>query len=166
SIAPVWDGNETWLVLGGGGLFAVFPLAYAVIMPALYAPLILMLLGLILRGVSFEYRFRTQRGKFLWDSAFFIGSLTAALMQGIMLGTLLQGIEVSERAYAGGWFDWLSPFSVFCGLALVCAYILLGSCWLLIKLPEELMGRYYVVARRWGLAMVACIFIASLWLPL
>ncbi|NMV27915.1 cytochrome d ubiquinol oxidase subunit II, partial [Vibrio parahaemolyticus] len=114
-------------VLGGGGLFAVFPLAYAVIMPALYAPLILMLLGLILRGVSFEYRFRTQRGKFLWDSAFFIGSLTAALMQGIMLGTLLQGIEVSERAYAGGWFDWLSPFSVFCGLALVCAYILLGS---------------------------------------
>ncbi|MDF5203501.1 cytochrome d ubiquinol oxidase subunit II, partial [Vibrio parahaemolyticus] len=135
SIAPVWDGNETWLVLGGGGLFAVFPLAYAVIMPALYAPLILMLLGLILRGVSFEYRFRTQRGKFLWDSAFFIGSLTAALMQGIMLGTLLQGIEVSERAYAGGWFDWLSPFSVFCGLALVCAYILLGSCWLLIKLP-------------------------------
>lgn len=166
SIAPVWDGNETWLVLGGGGLFAVFPLAYAVIMPALYAPLILMLLGLILRGVSFEYRFRTQRGKFLWDSAFFIGSLTAALMQGIMLGTLLQGIEVSERAYAGGWFDWLSPFSVFCGLALVCAYILLGSCWLLIKLPEELMGCYYVVARRWGLAMVACIFIASLWLPL
>nr|WP_086937971.1 cytochrome d ubiquinol oxidase subunit II [Thaumasiovibrio occultus] len=166
SIAPVWDGNETWLVLGGGGLFAVFPLAYAVVMPALYAPIIIMLLGLILRGVSFEYRFRTQRGRFLWDSAFFIGSLTAALMQGIMLGTLLQGIAVDGRAYAGGWFDWVSPFTLFCGFALICAYILLGACWLLIKLPNDLMARYYTIARRWGVALVASIFVVSLWLPL
>lgn len=166
SIAPVWDGNETWLVLGGGGLFAVFPLAYSVVMPALYAPLILMLLGLILRGVSFEYRFRTKRGQFLWDSAFFIGSLTATLMQGVMLGALLQGISVEGRSYAGGWFDWLTPFSIFCSLALMCAYILLGACWLAMKLPEELADRYYTIAKRWGLAFVSCIAIVSVWLPL
>ena len=165
SIAPVWDGNETWLVMGGGGLFAVFPLAYAVVMPALYAPLIIMLLGLILRGVSFEYRFRTKRGIFLWDSAFFIGSLMATLMQGVMLGALLQGISVEGRAYAGGWFDWLSPFTLFCGLALMCAYILLGACWLLIKLPHDMVNRYYSLARRWGVALVACIVLASIWLP-
>ncbi len=166
SIAPVWDGNETWLVLGGGGLFAVFPLAYAVVMPALYAPLILMLLGLILRGVSFEYRFRTQRGKFLWDGAFFLGSLLATLMQGVMLGTLLQGIVVEERAYAGGWFDWLSPFSLFCALAILCAYSLLGACWLIIKLPQDLSGRYYATAKRWALGLVACVVAVSIWLPL
>ncbi|MDN3611949.1 cytochrome d ubiquinol oxidase subunit II [Vibrio ostreicida] len=166
SIAPVWDGNETWLVLGGGGLFAVFPLAYSVVMPALYGPLILMLLGLILRGVSFEYRFRTKRGKFLWDGAFFLGSLMATAMQGIMLGALLQGIEVEGRAYAGGWFDWLSPLSVFCALALICAYVLLGACWLIIKLPEDLVNRYYTIAKRWGIAMVSCIAVVSLWLPL
>ena len=166
SIAPVWDGNETWLVLGGGGLFAVFPLAYAVVMPALYAPLILMLLGLLLRGVSFEYRFRTQRGKFLWDAAFFIGSLGATLMQGIMLGAILQGIEVEGRAYAGGWFDWLSPFSLFCAFALMSAYLLLGACWLMIKLPQSLTERYYLIAKRCGFSLVACIVLVSLWLPL
>ncbi|MEZ8101182.1 cytochrome d ubiquinol oxidase subunit II [Vibrio bivalvicida] len=166
SIAPVWDGNETWLVLGGGGLFAVFPLAYAVVMPALYAPLILMLLGLILRGVSFEYRFRTKRGKFLWDGAFFIGSLLATLMQGLMLGALLQGISIDGRSYSGGWFDWLTPFSLFCAFALLSAYSLLGACWLIMKMPEDLSARYYTIARRWGLVMVASIVIVSLWLPL
>lgn len=166
SVAPVWDGNETWLVLGGGGLFAVFPLAYAVVMPALYAPLILMLVGLLLRGVSFEYRFRTQRGKFLWDAAFFIGSLTATLMQGVMLGAILQGIEVDGRAYAGGWFDWFTPFSLFCGVALMCAYLLLGACWLIIKLPKELTARYYRIAKRFGMGLVVCIAAVSLWLPL
>ena len=166
SIAPVWDGNETWLVLGGGGLFAVFPLAYSVVMPALYAPLILMLLGLILRGVSFEYRFKTKKGKFLWDTAFFVGSLTATLMQGIMLGALLQGIEMEGRAYSGDWFDWLSPFSLFCSLALVFAYVLLGSCWLMMKLPNDLTDRYEMIAKRAGVGMVACIAIVSIWLPL
>ncbi|WP_341663953.1 cytochrome d ubiquinol oxidase subunit II [Vibrio sp.] len=166
SIAPVWDGNETWLVLGGGGLFAVFPLAYSVVMPALYAPLILMLLGLILRGVSFEYRFKTKKGKFLWDTAFFVGSLTATLMQGIMLGALLQGIEMEGRAYSGDWFDWLSPFSLFCSLALVFAYVLLGSCWLMMKLPNDLTERYEMIAKRAGVGMVACIAIVSIWLPL
>ncbi len=102
SISPVWDGNETWLILGGGGLYAVFPLAYALILPALYAPIIAMLLGLIFRGVAFEYRWRTVRAKPLWDFSFTAGSLVAAISQGIVLGALIQGIEVADRQYAGG----------------------------------------------------------------
>ena len=133
SIAPIWDGNETWLVLGGGGLFAVFPLAYAVVMPALYMPITLMLLALIFRGVAFEYRWRTKRWKPVWDAAFFGGSLVAAFMQGIALGALVQGIEIADRAYAGGWWDWLSPFSVLTGVAMVTGYALLGSTWLILK---------------------------------
>ena len=133
SVAPVWDGNETWLVLGGGGLFAVFPLAYAIIMPALYAPIIAMLLALIFRGVAFEFRWRTERGKFLWDWAFAGGSTMAAFAQGIALGALVQGIPVANRAYAGGWWDWLTPFSLLTGLALVVGYALLGATWLVYK---------------------------------
>src|SRR3954453_21609495 len=110
SVAPVWDGNETWLVLGGGGLFAAFPLAYAIIMPALYAPIIAMLLALIFRGVAFEFRWRDARHRAFWDLAFFGGSTVAALAQGIALGALLQGIDVDGRQYGGGWWDWLSPF--------------------------------------------------------
>ncbi len=110
SVAPVWDGNETWLVLGGGGLMAVFPLAYATILPALYAPIIAMLLGLIFRGVAFEYRWRTKRAEYLWNWAFAGGSMLAAFAQGVALGALVQGIPVVDRAYAGGWWDWLTPF--------------------------------------------------------
>jgi cytochrome d ubiquinol oxidase subunit II len=127
SVAPIWDGNETWLVLGGGGLFAVFPLAYAVIMPALYMPITLMLLALMFRGVAFEYRWRTSRWKRVWDVAFFGGSLLAAFMQGIALGALVQGIKIEGRAYAGGWWDWLTPFSVLTGVAVVIGYTLLGA---------------------------------------
>src|SRR5688500_12328116 len=116
SIAPVWDGNETWLVLGGGGLMAVFPLAYATVLPALYIPIILMLLGLIFRGVAFEFRFRTVRWKAIWEWGFALGSLVAAIMQGIALGALVQGIEVEGRQYAGGWWDWLTPFTILTGL--------------------------------------------------
>ncbi|WP_372880270.1 cytochrome d ubiquinol oxidase subunit II [Psychromonas sp.] len=166
SVAPVWDGNETWLVLGGGGLFAVFPLAYAVVMPALYAPLMMMLLGLIFRGVAFEYRFRTRRGQFLWDSSFFIGSLVATFTQGVILGTLLQGIEVIDRQYNGGWFDWFTPFTLFCGLVTITAYTLLGACWLLIKLPATYQHRYYDTAKRCAVALVVMIAILSIWLPL
>ena len=166
SIAPVWDGNETWLVFGGSGLFAVFPLAYSIVMPALYAPLMIMLLALVLQGVSFEYRFRTKRGKFIWSTSFFVGSIAAAAMQGIMLGAMLQGIEVQGRSYTGGWFDWFTPFSLFCGLATICAYALLGACWLVIKLPNELAEKYYNVAKRWGLGLVFCIIVVSAWLPL
>jgi len=133
TVAPVWDGNETWLVLGGGGLFAVFPLAYAVIMPALYLPIIVMLLALVFRGVAFEFRWRTKRAKCLWDLSFFGGSLMATFAQGVALGALVQGIAVEERAYAGGNWDWLTPFSVLTGVALVAGYALLGATWLVMK---------------------------------
>lgn len=144
TIAPVWDGNETWLVLGGGGLFAVFPLAYAVVMPALYVPIIVMLLALIFRGVAFEFRWRTKKGKFLWDISFTFGSIMAAFAQGIALGALVQGIAVEGRAYAGGNWDWLTPFSILTGVALVGAYALMGATWLVMKTD----GPVRLVARR------------------
>ncbi len=137
SIAPFWDGNETWLVLGGGGLFAAFPLAYAIVMPALYIPVILMLLGLIFRGVAFEFRFKaTGKDRKLWDYAFHFGSLIAAFMQGMILGGFVQGITVEGRSFAGGAFDWLSAFSMMTGLALVFGYALLGSTWLVMKTED------------------------------
>ena len=137
SIAPFWDGNETWLVLGGGGLFAAFPLAYAVVMPALYVPVILMLLGLVFRGVAFEFRFKaTGRSRKIWDYAFHFGSLVAAFMQGMILGGFVQGIQVDGRQFAGGSLDFLSAFSVMTGLALVFGYALLGSTWLIMKTDE------------------------------
>lgn len=145
SVAPVWDGNETWLVLGGGGLFAVFPLAYAVIMPALYIPITLMLLALVFRGVSFEYRWRVKN-KAIWDLSFFGGSTVAAFCQGISLGALVQGIEVTDRAYSGGWFDWLTPFSILTGVAVVVGYALLGASWIVLKVENELQ----VTMRKWA----------------
>jgi cytochrome d ubiquinol oxidase subunit II len=166
SVAPVWDGNETWLVLGGGGLFAVFPLAYAIIMPAMYAPLTAMLLGLILRGVAFEFRWRTTRGKFVWNWAFTLGSLVATLCQGLMLGTLVQGIEVQGRAYAGGWWDWLTPFSLACALAMVSGYVLLGSAWLVLKTEGELRALVRKIAWYSGWTTLALIGVVSLWTPM
>ena len=138
SIAPFWDGNETWLVLGGGGLLAAFPLAYAIIMPAFYVPIILMLLGLIFRGVAFEFRFKAEgRSRRLWDYSFHFGSLVAAFMQGMILGGFVQGITVEGRHFAGGSFDWLTAFSVMTGIALVFAYALLGSTWLVMKTQAQ-----------------------------
>ena len=133
SIAPVWDGNETWLVLGGGGLFAAFPLAYGIILPATYPLMIAMLLGLIFRGVAFEFRWRDPRHRPFWDVAFCLGSFVAAFAQGVTLGAILQGIHVEQDAYAGGWLDWLSPFSLLTGLAVVIGYALLGATWLIWK---------------------------------
>jgi cytochrome d ubiquinol oxidase subunit II len=137
SIAPVWDGNETWLVLGGGGLMAAFPLAYSVVMSALYPPLIAMLLALVFRGVAFEFRWRDPGHRALWDFACPAGSVVASLAQGITLGALLQGIHVAGRAYAGGWWDWLTPFSVLTGASVVAGYSLLGACWLNWKTDGE-----------------------------
>lgn len=134
SIAPFWDGNETWLVLGGGGLFAAFPLAYAVLLPAFYIPIITMLLGLILRGVAFEFRFKSDgRSRYLWDYSFHLGSLLAAFCQGMILGAFVHGIQVTDRHYSGGALDWISGFSVMTGMAVVCGYALLGSTWLVMK---------------------------------
>jgi len=165
SIAPIWDGNETWLVLGGGGLFAVFPLAYATILPALYAPLIAMLLGLIFRGVSFEFRWRAHAGQRLWDWGFAGGSTVAAFTQGVALGALVQGIRVADRAYAGGWWDWLTPFSVLTGAALVIGYALLGATWLVMKVDGALQDRAYGIARIAGAAIVGMIGVVSLATP-
>ncbi|MFU1479424.1 cytochrome d ubiquinol oxidase subunit II [Roseovarius sp. C7] len=165
SVAPVWDGNETWLVLGGGGLFAVFPLAYAIIMPALYMPITAMLLALVFRGVSFEYRWRTTRWRKVWDVAFFGGSTLAALCQGIALGALVQGIEVDHRAYSGGWFDWLTPFSMLTGVAVVVGYALLGATWLVMKTGDGLQAQMRGFAIYLGAATLGLIGVVSLMTP-
>jgi cytochrome d ubiquinol oxidase subunit II len=137
SIAPFWDGNETWLVLGGGGLFAAFPLAYAILMPAFYIPIILMLLGLIFRGVAFEFRFKaTGKSRRIWDYSFHFGSLTATFMQGVVLGTFVHGIAVDGRNFSGGALDWLNPFSIMTGVALVTGYALLGATWTIMKTED------------------------------
>jgi cytochrome d ubiquinol oxidase subunit II len=156
AIAPVWDGNETWLVLGGGGLLAAFPLAYAIVLPALYAPLIAMLLALVFRGVAFEFRWRDPAHRPLWDAGFNLGSLVATFAQGVTLGALLEGIEVSGRAYGGGWFDWLTPFSLLTGAGLVIGYALLGACWLIWKTEGSLQQQ----ARRWARRLLPALLIA------
>lgn len=144
SIAPVWDGNETWLVLGGGGLMAAFPLAYAIILPATYPLMVAMLLGLVFRGVAFEFRWRDPGHRRYWDAGFCLGSFTAAFSQGVALGAIVQGIRVTDRAYAGGWLDWLTPFSLLTGASLVMGYALLGATWMVGKVE----GSAQVHARR------------------
>jgi cytochrome d ubiquinol oxidase subunit II len=165
SVAPVWDGNETWLVLGGGGLMAAFPLAYAVLMPALYTPIVAMLLGLIFRGVAFEFRWRARREGNFWDVAFAAGSLLAALAQGVALGAILQGVVVSGRAYGGGWWDWLTPFTILTGAALVVGYALLGATWLIMKTTGELRERAYALSWRLLFATLAGLVLVSIATP-
>jgi cytochrome d ubiquinol oxidase subunit II len=165
TVAPVWDGNETWLVLGGGGMMAAFPLAYAVLMPALYTPMIAMLIGLIFRGVAFEFRWRTQRERNLWDIAFAAGSLLAAMAQGVALGAILQGIQVAGRHYAGGWWDWLTPFSILTGLSVVVGYALLGATWLVMKTEGELRDEAYRLSWWLLFAMIAAMGAVSLATP-
>jgi cytochrome bd ubiquinol oxidase subunit II len=165
SVAPVWDGNETWLVLGGGGLMAAFPLAYAVLMPALYTPMIAMLVGLIFRGVAFEFRWRTQRERNRWDIAFAGGSLVATLAQGIALGAILQGVQVEARHYAGGWWDWLTPFSILTGLSLVIGYALLGATWLIMKTEGEIRDKAYRLSWLLLFAMLGAIGAVSVATP-
>ncbi len=166
SVAPVWDGNETWLVLGGGGLFAVFPLAYSIIMPALYAPFFIMLLALVFRGVAFEFRWKSHNRKYLWDFAFAGGSTAATFAQGVALGALVQGIPVTGRAYSGGWWDWLSPFSLLTGAALVIGYTLLGSTWLILKTEGTLQSMAFRFARIAGILMLLMIAVVSGWTPM
>lgn len=166
SIAPVWDGNETWLVLGGIGLLAAFPLAFAIIIPAVYFPVLAMLLGLVFRGVAFEFQFKHSRLHRFWSGGFCVGSAVAAFSQGAILGAIVQGIRVSGRSFSGGSFDWLSPFSVVTGVALMFGYAFLGAGWLIIKGEGDLQswargkGRLCLIGVMLGLAAV------SVWTPL
>jgi len=166
SVAPFWDGNETWLVMGGTGLFVAFPLAYSIIMPALYVPVVLMLLALVFRGVAFEFRWVAKPHHRRWDVAFAAGSTTAAFAQGLILGGLLRGIPVADNQFAGHAFDWLSPFSLMCGAALVIGYALIGACWLAMKTAGEAELRARELARPLLVALLACIALVSLWTPL
>ena len=163
--APIWDGNETWLVLGGVGLLAAFPRAYAIILSALYLPVLLMLIALVFRGVAFEFRFKAQRGKRFWGAAFAVGSLLTAFAQGVILGALVEGMPLQEGKYAGGVLDWFSPFAMMTGAAVVAGYALLGSGWLILKTE----GRLQQLARRLTrpLVVLVTLFMAlvSAWLP-
>ncbi|WP_296251810.1 cytochrome d ubiquinol oxidase subunit II [Pseudomonas sp. UBA4194] len=167
TVAPVWDGNETWLVLGGAALFGAFPLAYSVVLSALYLPLILMLMGLIFRGVAFEFRFKATAAKrHIWDKAFIGGSLAATFFQGVALGAFIDGIPVVNRNYAGGGLDWLTPFSLFCGLALIVAYALLGCTWLIMKTEGSLQRAMHKLAPPLTYGLLVVTGIVSIWTPL
>jgi cytochrome d ubiquinol oxidase subunit II len=166
SVAPVWDGNETWLVLGGIGLMAAFPLAFAIIIPAVYFPIIGMLLALVFRGVAFEFHYRQARHMTLWDYGFCWGSGIATFAQGMVLGTFIHGFEVEGRRFVGGSFDFLSPFSIFTGFALVFGYALLGAGWLVMKTEGELQQWARTQGRRCLIAVLIAVAIVSVWTPL
>ncbi len=167
TVAPVWDGNETWLVLGGAALLAAFPLAYAVILSALYLPLVLMLAGLIWRGVAFEFRFKADEAhKPFWDKAFAWGSYIATFFQGVSLGAFINGFPVENGAYAGGLLDWLTPFSLFTGFGLLVAYALLGATWLVMKTEGALQRRMRALGRPITAVLLVTIAAVSLWTPL
>ncbi|GGY81675.1 cytochrome d ubiquinol oxidase subunit II [Marinobacter zhanjiangensis] len=165
SVAPVWDGNETWLVLGGAGLLAAFPLVYSILLPALYIGVFLMLAGLIFRGVAFEFRFKANTSRYLWNWAFAGGSTVAAFAQGVVVGAYIQGFETANRVYTGGALDWLTPFTVLTGLGLLAGYALLGATWLVLKTEDDL--------QRWARRLVIPLLVAvlvvfaiiSIWTP-
>jgi cytochrome d ubiquinol oxidase subunit II len=163
TIAPIWDGNETWLVLGGATLYAAFPVAYAALLPAAYIPIVLMLTGLIFRGVAFEIRHKARETRRWWDLAFVAGSAVATFCQGLILGSVLHGIKIVDGHFAGGPFDWLSPFGVFCGLGLLVTYATLGCSWLIMKTSGVLQRRQYPLMRRLAIAWGGAIYIVSSW---
>jgi cytochrome d ubiquinol oxidase subunit II len=165
SVAPFWDGNETWLVLGGAGLMVAFPLAYSIIMPALYLPVIIMLLALVFRGVAFEFRWLGVSSKRHWTFAFAAGSALAAFCQGLVLGGLISGIKVENDAFAGGPFDWATPFGVLCGLGLVAGYALLGATWLIMKTDGSVAQRARGQAKLLLIAVLALMAVVSIWTP-
>jgi cytochrome bd ubiquinol oxidase subunit II len=166
SVAPFWDGNETWLVLGGAGIFVAFPKAYAVIMPAFYLPVIVMLLALVLRGVAFEFRWVSISSKHYWNAAFAAGATLAALCQGVILGGLIQGVKVENDAFAGGSFDWATPFALVCAVGVATGYALLGATWLIMKTDGDVAARARGQARGLLLAVLAFMAVVSLWTPL
>jgi len=165
SIAPFWDGNETWLVLGGAGMMVAFPLAYSIILPALYLPVILMLLALVFRGVAFEFRWMGVTSQRHWSFAFVAGSTLAVFCQGLILGGLIQGIKVENDAFAGSAFDWATPFAVLCGLGLLAGYGLLGATWLIMKTEGSVAKRARIEAKLLLLAVLAFMAIVSVWTP-
>ena len=165
SIAPFWDGNETWLILGGAGLLVAFPQAYAVIMPAFYLPVIVMLLALVFRGVAFEFRSVAKTSKYHWNRSFAGGSLLAAFCQGVILGSLIQGVRVEHGAYAGGALDWATPFALLCGLGVVAGYALLGATWLLMKTEGAVAKRAREQAQVLLMAVLVFMAAVSLWTP-
>ena len=166
SVAPIWDGNETWLVLGGVALLAAFPLAFAIILPAVYFPILIMLMALIFRGIAFELRFKASpQSKHRWDAAFHYGSLVATLAQGFLLGAFVQGFRVDGRFFAGGSFDWLTPFSVLTAISLVLGYALLGATWLIMK-TEGVLQDWARTQARWLMGgVLVCVGIVSVWTP-
>ena len=163
TVAPVWDGNETFLVLGGAGLYGAFPVVYSTLLPANYLPLILMVVGLIFRGAAFELRGKANRTQHAWDLAFICGSGLAALCQGIVLGSLLQGIKIANGRFVGGPFDWLSPFSLFCGIGVLITYATLGCGWLILKTDGDLQRNMRSLMRPLVCVLLAVIAIVSLW---
>ncbi len=163
--APIWDGNETWLVLGGAGLLAAFPKAYALVLSALYLPVLAMLIALIFRGVAFEFRFKATRAKRFWGAAFALGSIVAAFMQGVILGALVEGMPLADGRYLGGAFSWFSPFSMLTGVAVVFGYALLGSCWLILKTEGATQKTARTLTRPLVLVVVAFMGLVSAWLP-
>ncbi|MDR5823466.1 cytochrome d ubiquinol oxidase subunit II [Caballeronia sp. LZ043] len=166
SVAPVWDFNETWLILGGGGLFAVFPLAFAIIVPAVYFPILFMLLGLIFRGVAFEFREVIGARKRLWDGAFGVGSLVATFSQGIVLGMFIQGFPIEGRVYAGTSWNWIAPFPLLTGVGMIFGYALQGTTWLVLKTEGKLQEWGRRMARYALIGVIAFILLISLWTPL
>lgn len=166
SVAPFWDGNETWLVLGGGGLLVAFPLAYSIVMPALYLPVIFMLLALVFRGVAFEFRHVADTSRFVWNIAFAGGSTLAAFFQGVLLGGFVQGIKVENNAFAGGPLDWATPFAFLCGLGVVAGYALIGSTWLIMKTEGAAARRARAHAKLLLPAVLVFMGIVSLWTPI
>ena len=166
SVAPIWDFNETWLILGGGGLLAVFPLAFAVVIPAVYFPILLMLLGLIFRGVAFEFRDAPGARKGVWNAAFAYGSLVATYAQGVILGNFITGFPVSGRAFSGTSWDWVAPFPLLTGLGLIVGYTLLGATWLYMKTQGELQQWARDKARWCLLGILVFIVMISVWTPL
>jgi len=166
SIAPFWDGNETWLILGGGGLFAAFPLAYSILSPAFYIPILTMLIALVFRGVAFEFHYKSsEKARFIWDYCFHFGSLIAAFAQGVILGAFVQGVQVDGRHFAGGPFDWATPFALMTGFAVVCGYALLGSTWLIMKTDGTMQIWARKVSEYVLLYVIVFMAAVSAWVP-
>ncbi|MCF8998252.1 cytochrome d ubiquinol oxidase subunit II [Acinetobacter nectaris] len=165
TVAPVWDGNETWMVLGGAGLFGAFPVVYGTLLSAFYMPIMLMLVALIFRGVAFEFRFKAHRSKPVWDMAFIGGSTFASFIQGVILGGYIQGVKTENGLYVGGGLDWLTPFSLFTGIGVVVMYAALGCGWLIMKTDHELQDKMYRLMPKLVIAVLLLIAAVSLYTP-